>query len=72
MKNRPGLRIWARTVVILAAVLLAASLFRVQPAGLDLAVTERGLSFELKSAFIKIAFDIGQECSKSNSCGRRV
>ena len=70
MQDGSGLRIWARTVVLLAAVLLAASVFRPQATGLDLAVSERGLSFEFRAVFIKIAFDIGQECSKSNSLGR--
>jgi hypothetical protein len=72
MKMQDGnrLKTWARAVVLLAIVLLAVSQFRVERAGLDLAVTERGLTFRLTSAFIRIAFDIGQECSKSNSCGR--
>lgn len=70
MQDGHRLRSRARTVVLLAVVLLAVSQFRVERAGLNLAVTERGLSFELKSAFISIAFVFGQECSKSNSCGR--
>ena len=70
MQDGNRLRIWTRAVVLLGAALLGASMLRSQPAGLDLAVTERGLSFELKAAFIMIAFDIGQKCSNSNSCGR--
>ncbi len=70
MQDGNRLRSWARTVVLLAVVLLAVSQFRVERTGVNLAVTERGLTFKLTSAFIRIAFDIGQECSKSNSCGR--
>lgn len=70
MQDGSGLKIWARTVMLFAVVLLAATLFRPQPVGFDLAVNERGLSFELKAAFINIAFDIGQDRPISNSLGR--
>jgi hypothetical protein len=72
MPDGSRLRLWARTVVLLAAVLLAVSLFRARPAGLDLAVNQRGLSFQFRVALIKIAFDFGQECSKADSCGRLI
>ncbi|MCW3849439.1 hypothetical protein OF829_19555 [Sphingomonas sp. LB-2] len=72
MMDANKLRLWARTVVMLAAILLAVSLYRAQPAGMDLAVNERGLSFQFRVALLNIAFDIGQHCPESNSCGRLV
>ena len=70
MMDGSKLKLWARTVMALAAVLLAASLFRPQTAGMNLAVDQRGLSFQFRVALLSIAFDIGQECSKADSCGR--
>ncbi|MDF7774495.1 hypothetical protein P1X14_04485 [Sphingomonas sp. AOB5] len=56
-------------MLLLAAALLAAMSFSTQSAGLQLAVTNHGVKFELTAAFVRIAFDIGQSCSKSDSCG---
>lgn len=72
MQDGHSMKRWARTVVILAAALVAISQFRAPATGLDLAITERGLAFELKSGFINIAFDIGRMCPISNSAGRLV
>lgn len=65
-------KMWARTVLVLAAVLLAVAQFRGSSTGFDLAINERGLQFELKSAFIRLAFDIGQQRPIPNSVGRLV
>lgn len=72
MQDGNRVRMWARTVMVLAAVLLAATQFRAGTTGFDLAINERGLQFELKSAFIRLAFDIGQQRPISNSVGRLV
>lgn len=72
MDMGPKLKNWARTVLLLGAALLAFSLWRVPAMGLDLAVSEGGLAFELKGGFITIAFDIGQVCPDSNSLRRLV
>lgn len=69
MQGGANIRMWGRTVLLLAAALLAASTFSSQSAGLELAVNDHGVKFELKAAFVRIAFDIGQSCSKSDSCG---
>ncbi|MES2444858.1 MAG: hypothetical protein V4574_18700 [Pseudomonadota bacterium] len=61
-------KIWARTVVMLGAALLAAMVCRA-PTGLSLAAQKGGISFELKAAFVRIAFDIGQKCSITDKCG---
>ena len=68
MPGGPNTRLWARTVLLLALGLAAASAFRA-PAGLHFATEKGGLSFELKAAFVRIAFDIGQKCSISDKCG---
>lgn len=67
MPGGRNIRIWARTVLVLAVALLAGSLLRA-PAGLTLAAERGGVSFELKAAFVRVAFDIGQKCSISNRC----
>lgn len=69
MQGGPNIRMWGRTVLLLAAALFAAISFSAQPAGLQFAVSNNGVKFELKAAFVRIAFDIGHSCSKSDSCG---
>jgi len=63
----PNTRIWARTVMLLAVALLAATATR-SPAGLTFNTRNGGLQFEAKAAFVRIAFDIGQKCSISDRC----
>ena len=69
MSGEPKIRNWARTVVILAAALLALTHFRAPSPGVNLALGERGMSFSLTAAFVSVAFEIGHSCSESNSCG---
>lgn len=67
---RGGPRIEARRVLLLAAVCLFMLVaFRPGSMGLRLAVNRDGVSFLFKAASVDIAFDIGQACSESNSCG---
>lgn len=69
MPGRPNNQLWGRIVLLLAVALLVLSLFRGgEPAGMKLAADGRGLSFELRTAFINLAFDIGQSCPKSDTC----
>lgn len=71
MRDGKQMKISVRLVVVIGALLLlVASIYRAPPSGFDLAINERGLAFELKSGFLSIAFEIGQQCSKSDSCGR--
>jgi hypothetical protein len=67
MPGGPNTKTWARTVVLLALALTAATAFRA-PAGLRFVTERGGLSFEVKAAFVRIAFDIGQKCSISDKC----
>jgi len=71
MPSAPNTKIWARTVLLLALALTAATAFRA-PAGLSLVANKGGVSFELKAAFIRIAFDIGQKCSISDKCSKML
>lgn len=68
MPSGPNTKIWARTVLLLALALAAATAFRA-PAGLTLSTGKGTMAFEFKAAFVRIAFDIGQKCSISNRCG---
>ena len=63
---------WARMVVVLAGALLATTLANPGPSGLAFSSSKAGTSLHLKAAFVTVAFEIGQECSKMNSCGRLV
>ena len=72
MPGGSDMKMWARTVMVLAGALLAATMLQMGPGRLALATSKSGVSFELKAAFVTIAFDIGQECSKMNNCGRLV
>jgi hypothetical protein len=55
-------------MLLIAACVLALVAFRPASMGLRLAVDQRGLSFQMKAMFVKIAFDIGQKCSKADTC----
>ena len=72
MPGETNMKMWARTVMMLAGALLAASMLHTGPAGLALSTSKGGVGFELKTAVVTVAFDIGQECSKMNNCGRLV
>jgi hypothetical protein len=63
----PNTKIWARTVMLLAVALLGATALRA-PTGFSFAAGKGGLQFEVKAAFVRIAFDIGQKCSISDRC----
>ncbi|MEI9851919.1 MAG: hypothetical protein WDN24_14975 [Sphingomonas sp.] len=65
MQRKPN----ARGLLLIAACILALVMFRSGPVGVRLAVDQGGFSFQFKSAAAKVAFDIGQECSKSDGCG---
>ncbi len=67
MPSGPNTKIWARTVLLLGLALTAVTAFRA-PAGFSFASDRGAMSFELKGAFVRIAFDIGQECSISDKC----
>lgn len=60
---------FARNMLLIAACILAYTVLQSGPVGLRLAVQEQGVSFRFTSAIAQIAFDIGQECSKSDGCG---
>jgi hypothetical protein len=70
MLDEPKMKNWVRTVMVLAGALLAATLASPGPSGLAFSSSKDGVSFEMKAAFVSIAFDIGQECAKMNTCGR--
>ena len=72
MPGRPDKRMWAKMALLLCGALLVLTSFRGTSGGLRLAVTQEGVSFKLDAAFIKIAFDIGQSCSKSDSCRKML
>jgi len=72
MMDDQKMKNWARMVVVLAGVLLAATLANPGASGLAFSSSKEGTSLRLKAAFVTIAFDIGQECAKMNSCGRLV
>jgi hypothetical protein len=57
-----------RGVLLIALALLALTALRPPALGLNLTINRAGTSFELKALFVKIAFDFGQSCSKSNTC----
>ena len=57
-----------RGVLLIAAFFLVLVSFRPSPMGVRLAVEDGGVSFLLKASTVKIAFDIGQACSKTDSC----
>lgn len=57
----------AKGMVLIAAALLALVAFGAGPVGLRLAVDGKGMSFQMKAAFVKIAFEIGQACSETDS-----
>jgi hypothetical protein len=64
-------KIWARTVLILALALTAGVAFRA-PAGLRFTANKGVVAFELKAAFVRVAFDFGQKCSISDRCGDAI
>ena len=68
MPSGPNTRIWARTVLLLALALVAATAMR-GPAGLSLVAGRGAVAFEFKAAFVRVAFDFGQKCSISDRCG---
>ena len=70
MSDGPKIRNWARTVMVLAGALLAVSLANSGPTALAFSTSKSGMSLSLKAAFVTIAFDIGQECAKADTCGR--
>ncbi|MGK6355966.1 hypothetical protein ACMGDH_12190 [Sphingomonas sp. DT-207] len=57
-------------MLLVAAGCIALALFRAPPAALDISVTQSGAWALLRIGFasIRIAFDSGQECSKSDRC----
>ncbi len=68
MQNKQNLGMWTRVLVLIgAALLLLASVRGHEPGGMQLAVDGQGLSFELRTAFINIAFDIGQSRPKTDT-----
>ena len=69
MSGRPNINQWARMVLLLGGALLIASVYSntSAPAGMQLAVDGQGLSFELRTAFINIAFEIGQSRPKTDT-----
>jgi hypothetical protein len=69
MPSRPNIGTWARMVLLLGGVLLIMTALRSGgPGEMALAVDGQGLSFELRTAFINLAFDIGQSCPKTDTC----
>lgn len=70
MQDGQRMKLWARMAAVIGVLLLLVSMYRAPAAGFDLAINERGLAFELKSGFLSIAFEIGRQCSESNSFGR--
>jgi hypothetical protein len=72
MPGKPDKRMWVKMAVLLCGTLLLLTSVRGTSGGLRLAVTQEGVSFKLDAAFIKIAFDFGQSCSKSNSCRKML
>jgi hypothetical protein len=69
MPEGNDMKLWVRTVMMLAGVLLAVSFVQAGPAALALSTGKAGTSLHFSAAFVTIAFDIGQECSKTNSEG---
>jgi hypothetical protein len=63
---------WGKTAALVCAVLLAVSMLRPGTHGMRLAIGRDGVSFNLDMAFVKIAFDFGQSCSKSDSCRKMM
>ena len=68
MSSGSKLREWGKMAALVCAALLAISMLRPGTSGLRLAIDRNGVSFNLDMAFIKIAFDFGQSCSKTDSC----
>lgn len=57
-------------MVLLGGAFLALSCTRPLQGGLDLSIDGHGVSFQMKGAFITIAFDIGHDRPESNSAAR--
>lgn len=72
MPDGTKMKQWAQTVMVLATILLAATLTQMAPASLAFRSDKAGTSFEMKAAFVTIAFDIGQKCPKADSRGGLV
>ena len=72
MSGMPDKRIWARMALLLGGALLLLTSLHGSSGGLRLAVTQEGVSFKLEAAFVKIAFDIGQSCSKTDNCRKML
>jgi hypothetical protein len=68
MSGGSKLRSWGKMAALVCAALLAFTMLRPGPSGMRLAIDRGGVSFNLDIAFIKIAFDFGQSCSKTDSC----
>jgi hypothetical protein len=67
MSDMPNNKIWAKAVVLMGAALLAFSATRTAPAGLDLSIDGKGVSFALKGGFLNLAFDFGHERPESDT-----
>ncbi len=61
----------ATTCSLVCASLLPVSMLRPGTSGMRFAIDRTGMSFKLDMAFVKIAFDIGQSCSKTDN-GRNL
>jgi hypothetical protein len=72
MSGKPDKGTWAKMALLLCGTLLLLTSLHGSSGGLRLAVTDEGVSFKLDAAFIKIAFDIGQSCSKTDSCRKML
>jgi hypothetical protein len=67
MPDKPTIRNWGKTVLVLAAALTAAVSFGTHESGMTLAVQPGGMSIELRAGAVTMAFDIGRKCPKSDT-----
>ncbi|MEN3747881.1 hypothetical protein TPR58_11940 [Sphingomonas sp. HF-S3] len=67
MPDKPTIRNWGKTVLVLAAALSAAVSLGMQESGMTLAMQRGGVSVELRAAFVTLAFDIGRNCPEADT-----